>query len=174
MWPLKKTFFFEKMISEEMACCCRWGEVGERMCFGCSVLGRWNTDQTPGEGMNLYIHLWTLALIIKVELENMLMLATLGRTELLYVSFLYFLTDRFFSFLWRDFCYPHFFFPRISFHLVSDFVVFVCRYMEILHGATHFTQTSFLAWERWRQKLLECLAHFSMVDQTPVAQWVII
>lgn len=74
----------------------------------------------------------------------------------------------------KRFLLPPFFFPRISFHLVSDFVVFVCRYMEILHGATHFTQTSFLAWERWRQKLLECLAHFSMVDQTPVAQWVII
>ena len=37
-------------------CHCRWGPVGEWMCVRCSLLGRWNTDQAPGEGMPVCTH----------------------------------------------------------------------------------------------------------------------
>lgn len=65
-WPFPSYFFGKNRDF----CHYRWGEVGERMCVRCSLLGRWKTDQAPGEGMHLCTHLWTLAFqapIVKVE-----------------------------------------------------------------------------------------------------------
>lgn len=51
-------------------------------------------------------------------------------------------------------------------------ILLLCRYTEILHGATHFTRIFFLVSEKWRLRLWEWLAHFSTADPTPAAPYV--
>lgn len=64
-------FFLILMTNDKITCAMmcdyRWGEVGERMCVRCSLLGRRILDQTPGEGISppLAFKVW----LVKVALE---------------------------------------------------------------------------------------------------------